>query len=180
MNDEIAYRRLTPSDLDRIGDIDRTERIETLYVQSGSELEERAGEWSARAWSSEGEGEHSVAHQRAECERYLAAGGIAAGAFAADRLAGIGIVVPHIRPGVAQLAFLHVSNGFRDRGIGGRLTEELERLARRSGDTTIVVSATPSLNTVRFYRRHGFDPMPEPLPELYDLEPEDIHLQKRL
>jgi hypothetical protein len=44
----------------------------------------------------------------------------------------------------------------------------------------MVVSATPSVNTVRFYLRRGFEPMAEPLPELYDLEPEDVHMEKRL
>ena len=180
VRDAIAYRRLAAADLARIGEIDRSERIETLYVQRGSRLDERAGDWSAPAWFDEGEGEHSVAHQRAECERYLAAGGIALGAFADGKLVGIGIVTPHIRPGIAQLAFLHVSNGYRARGVGGHLSEELERLARAHGDTTIVVSATPSLNTVRFYRRRGFEPMAEPLPELYELEPEDVHMEKRL
>src|SRR5437762_1504390 len=92
----ITYRRLVAADLARIGEIDRTERIDTLYVQDGARLEERAGEWSAGAWFSDGDGEHSVAHQRAECERYLAAGGVALGAFADERLVGIGIVVPHI------------------------------------------------------------------------------------
>ena len=176
----IAYQRLVAADLVRIGEIDRSERIDTLYVQRGSRLEEKAGDWSAPAWFSEGEGEHSVAHQRAECKRHLAAGGIALGAFADGQLVGIGVVTPHIRPGIAQLAFLHVSNAYRARGVGGHLSEELERLARDHGDTTMVVSATPSLNTVRFYRRRGFEPMAEPLPELYELEPEDVHMEKRL
>jgi GNAT superfamily N-acetyltransferase len=177
---EIAYRPLVAADLAHIGDIDRSERIETLYVQQGSRLEVRHGDWSAPRWFSEGEGEHSVAHQRAECERYLAAGGIAQGAFAGGRLVGIGIVRPHIRPGVAQFAFLYVSNEYRASGIGRHLSDELERLAREQGHTAMVVSATPSLNTVRFYLRRGFEPMSEPLPELYELEPDDVHMQKRL
>jgi hypothetical protein len=41
-------------------------------------------------------------------------------------------------------------------------------------------SATPSLSTVRFYLGRGFEPMSEPLPELYKLEPDDVHMQKRL
>ena len=180
MRSGIAYRRLVAADLARIGEIDRTECIETLYVQHGTRLEERVGDWSAPAWASEGEGEHSVAHQRAECERHLAAGGTALGAFADGRLVGIGLVTPHIRPGIAQFAFLYVSKEYRACGVGRHLSEELERLAREQGDTTMVVSATPSLNTVRFYRRRGFEPMPEPLPELYELEPEDVHMQKRL
>lgn len=174
------YRRLVAADLARICEIDRSERIETLYVQHGTELEERAGDWSAPAWSAEGEGEYSVAHQRAECERQLAAGGCALGAFAADQLVGIGIVTPHVGPGIAQLAYLYVSNGYRASGIGVRLSNELERIAHESGDTEIVVSATPSLNTVRFYLGRGFVPTPAPLPELYELEPDDVHMHKRL
>jgi hypothetical protein len=44
----------------------------------------------------------------------------------------------------------------------------------------MVVSATPSLNTVRFYLQRGFEPTADPLPELYELEPDDVHLQKDL
>jgi GNAT superfamily N-acetyltransferase len=180
MVNPIAYRQLTAADLGRIGEIDRAESIDTLYLQDGARLTQRGGHFSARSWSEDGEGEHSVAHQRAECERYLAAGGIALGAFADERLVGIGIVRPHLRPGLAQCAYLHVSNGYRSAGIGRHLLAELERLAREQGDTAMVVSATPSLNTVRFYLGRGFEPMSEPLPELYELEPEDIHLQKSL
>jgi GNAT superfamily N-acetyltransferase len=178
---DISYRRLDAAELERLAEIDRTEAIDTLYIQHGAELEERTGgDWSAPPWFTDGRGEHSVAHQVEECERHLAAGGIALGAFLGERLVGIGIVTPHIRPGIAQLAYLHVSNGFRGSGVGGRLSDALEQLARDAGDTTIVVSATPSANTVRFYRRRGFEPTPDPLPDLYELEPEDIHMQKPL
>jgi GNAT superfamily N-acetyltransferase len=177
---EITYRRLVASELERIGEIDRTERIDTLYVQDGERLDRRSGDFSAPAWFIEGEGGHSVAHQRAECERHLAAGGIALGAFANRQLVGIGIVRPHIRTRIAQFAFLYVSAGHRAQGVGRHLSEALERLAREAGDTTMVVSATPSLNTVRFYLQRGFEPMVEPLPELYELEPEDVHLHKCL
>jgi GNAT superfamily N-acetyltransferase len=73
-----------------------------------------------------------------------------------------------------------VSNEYRRRGIGRRLSDALERLAREQGDAVMVVSATPSANTVRFYLRRGFEPMTDPLPKLYELEPDDVHMQKRL
>jgi ribosomal protein S18 acetylase RimI-like enzyme len=176
----ITFRPLVASELERIGEIDRTERIELLFVQHGTRLDERVGDFDASPWLSEGDSEHSVAHQVAECERHLAAGGIPRGAFAGERLVGIGLVVPHVRPRIAQLAFLHVSNGYRDRGIGAQLSRELERLARELGDREMVVSATPSAHTVRFYLRRGFEPMADPLPELYAREPEDVHMRKRL
>ncbi len=177
---EITYRRLTPAELGRVSEIDRTERIDALYVQRGARLELRSGDWSSPPWSPDGEGEHSVAGQRASLEHYVEQGAITLGAFDGDRLVGIAVVLPHLRPGIAQLAYLHVSDGYRDRRIGGRLSDELEQLAREAGDRDMVVSATPSLHTVRFYQRRGFEPMAEPLPELYALEPEDVHLLKPL
>lgn len=179
-NPELTYRRLVPADLDRIGEIDRTEQIDALLVQHGAQLEARSGDWSSPAWISEEGGEHSVAYQRAECEKYLSAGGSGWCAFEDERLVGIGIVVPGLRPSVSQLAYLHVSHGYRGQGVGSRLATELERLARQHGDATLVVSSTPSENTVRFYLGKGFEPMAEPLPELYDLEPDDVHMRKEL
>lgn len=177
---DVTYRRLEQQELARVGEINRTERIDTLYIQRGVELDAVAGDFSAPAWHAEGGGEHSVAHQVEACEGWVAAGGTAIGAFAGDRLIGIGIVVPHVCSGIAQLAYLHVSRGFRGVGVGVHLVAELERLARDAGDTAMVVSATPSANTVGFYRGRGFEPAATPLPELYALEPEDVHLEKRL
>ncbi|HLE99928.1 MAG TPA: GNAT family N-acetyltransferase [Gaiellaceae bacterium] len=177
----ISYRRLAVEELPLVGQIDRTERIDALYVQRGARLELlEGGDWSAAPWDPTGDGEHSVAAQVAALEKYVQAGAIALGALDGERLVGIGVVLPHLRPGLAQLAYLHVSNGYRGRPIGSRLSDELERIAREAGDATMVVSATPSLNTVRFYERRGYRPMAEPLPELLALEPEDVHMEKPL
>jgi GNAT superfamily N-acetyltransferase len=177
---DIEYRRLARSELARIREIDRTERIDVLYVQRGDRLERKVGDWSAPPWDPDGDGEHSVAAQEAALEREVEAGAIALGAFAGERLVGIGVVALHLKPGVAQLTYLYVSAEHRASGIGGRLSDELERIARAAGDTEMIVSATPSENTVRFYRRRGFEPMAEPLPELLELEPEDVHMHKAL
>jgi GNAT superfamily N-acetyltransferase len=180
VEERVEIRRLARPELARVGDIDRTEHIDLLYEQRGTELVGRPGSWNASPWDPDGYGDRSVAAQRYALERYVDGGGIAFGAFVGAELVGIGVVVPHLRPAVAQLAFLHVSHAFRAAGIGRRLSAEMDRVARDAGDTAIVVSATPSGNTVRFYRGCGFEPMAEPLPELFELEPEDVHLQKVL
>jgi GNAT superfamily N-acetyltransferase len=113
-------------------------------------------------------------------EHYVDNGGIALGAFASGRLVGIGVVVPHLRPRIAQLAFLHVSAPLRATGIGSCLSEQLEQIARTAGDSDMVASATPSENTGRFYLGRGFQPMAEPLAELFELEPDDVHMSKVL
>jgi GNAT superfamily N-acetyltransferase len=168
------------AEVDRVGEIDRTERITSAYAQNGDRLEERAVDWNVRPWTVDGHGEHSIAHQRDACARQLRAGAAALGALEGERLVGLGLVTPHARPGVAQLAFLHVSDGYRAQGVGARLADELERIARAAGDAELVVSATPSGNTVRFYLGRGYEPDADPLPELLELEPEDVHLRKRL
>jgi GNAT superfamily N-acetyltransferase len=173
-------RDLARDELTRVGEIDRTERIDVLFEQHGATLVPRGGAWSAPAWDPDGHGEHSVHAQHRALEHYADEGGIARGAFSNDRLVGIGVVVPHIRPAMAQLAYLHISRDCRSAGIGRRLSVDLELIARRAGDTEIVVSATPSENTVRFYLSRGYRPMAQPLPELLELEPDDIHMSKAI
>jgi N-acetylglutamate synthase-like GNAT family acetyltransferase len=60
------------------------------------------------------------------------------------------------------------------------LVEEAIAQARRDGAERLYVSATPSESAVGFYLEQGFAPVKEPLPELYELEPEDIHMVKFL
>ena len=103
----IEFKRLARVELSRVAEIDRTERIDLIYEQRGTELQERRGNLSSSAWNPHGHGEHSVEAQRHALEHYVDAGGIALGAFSEGRLVGIGLVVPHIRPEIAQLAFLH-------------------------------------------------------------------------
>ena len=176
----IEFKRLARVKLSSVAEIDRSERIDIIYEQHGTELEERRGNWNSSAWDPNGHGEHSVAAHRQALEHYVDGGGIALGAFSERQLVGIGVVVPHLRPEIAQLAFLHVSAAFRATGIGRRLSDELDLIARNAGDTEIVVSATPSENTVRFYMSRGYELMAQALPELYELEPEDVHMRKAL
>ena len=176
----VEIRGLRRTELSRVAEIDRRERIDVQYVQHGTELVPRHGNWNASAWDPDGHGEHSVAAQIHMLEHYVDAGGTALGAFASEPLVGIGVVVPHLRPGIAQLAYLMVSAPSRATGVGSRLCEQLDDIARTAGDSSMVVTATPSENTVRFYRGRGFEPMAEPLPELFELEPEDVHMRKVL
>ena len=73
-------------------------------------------QWDSSPWRDEGEGEHTIAAQIKFCRDHLLRNGRMYGAFDADRLVGIGILQPEIRKGIAQLAYLHVSNGYRQRG----------------------------------------------------------------
>jgi GNAT superfamily N-acetyltransferase len=176
----LSFRELERDELARVAEIDRSERIDAIYVQHGTELEVREGDFSSPSWTRDGTSEHSVAGIRALLEGWFDAGAVAVGAFLAERLVGIGLVVPHFRPRIAQLAFLYVTAASRRSGIGVALTTRLEDVARERGAARMVVSATPSRNTVDFYVARGFAPTASPLPELVELEPDDVHLEKAL
>ena len=183
MESAVEFRRVEPRPSCRdVGEIDRTERIGVLFDQHGTELVaaagqlERPGLGPGRSWRAlrRGPGTHA---------RALAStpGGVALGAFAGERLVGIGVVVPHLRPGIAQLAYLHVSAPSACDGHRHAVCPtSSSRSPASAGDSAMVVSATPSENTVRFYLGRGFQPMAEPLAELFELEPDDVHLRKAL
>lgn len=173
---DIRLRPLASSELDRLAESDRSEQVSVGYRVSGGNLEVERVSWDVPAWSPCSEGEHSIGAQIAFCREHLARGGRAIGGFDGGALVGIAIVTPEVRPGLAQLAFLHVSCTHRRAGVGRRLLVAASALALAAGADRLYVSATPSGSAVGFYRRNGFELAPEPLPELYTLEPDDIHM----
>ena len=89
-------------------------------------------------------------------------------------------MTPDVRHEMAQLAYLHVSSGYRRKGIAKRILNMLIDWVTALDTKKIYVSATPSESAIGFYKSEGFIPTEEPLPELYELEPEDIHMVKDL
>ena len=60
------------------------------------------------------------------------------------------------------------------------LIQEVLQLAKEFGASDLYVSSIPTKNSVDFYRNHGFKLAEEVHPELFELEPEDIHMVKPL
>lgn len=171
-----TYRYLEDSELSRLAEIDRSEVIRVGYDVTDGKLVKLDVEWDVPTFDPEGDGEHSVAEQVEFCRGHLARDAISIGAFADEALVGIGILTPNIRPGMAQFAYLQVSAPFRRMGIASEITRQLLQLARSQGSKYVYVSATPSESAVGFYKSFGFELIEEPLPELYELEPEDVHM----
>ena len=172
----ITYMELEASDLSRIAEIDRSEVIRIGYEIREGELEEIDVVWDTPNFMKEGEGEHTVASQIEFCRSHMANNAIAFGGFDGEAFVAIGILTPDIRPNMAQLAYLHVSREYRRKGIGAALTHQLLARAGALGAKRVYVSAVPSQSAIGFYRSFGFDLVAEPLPELFELEPDDIHM----
>jgi ribosomal protein S18 acetylase RimI-like enzyme len=175
----IQYKEMDKLDVGRIAEIDRSEHVTLAYsIQDGRLVAEKV-DWQVPAWFAEGP-EHSVQSMVEFLWPVVANGATMWGAFDGDPLVGVMVYRPRLAEDMAQLVFLHVSNNYRCRGIATRLTAECIRLAREDGAEQLYVSATPSESAVSFYQNQGFRPVDKPHPELYELEPEDIHMIMKL
>lgn len=177
----MIIKRVPPdSELKRLIEIHREERVRQAYVLKDGRLEVHEVDWNVPDWPMDGEDDFSW---RGNFERWapiFKAGGILLVAMEGEILIGFAILRPRLTETMAQLAELHVGHGHRGQGVGTRLIQEVFRLAKEQGATDVYVSSIPTKNTVDFYMRHGFRLAEEVHPELYELEPEDIHMVKSL
>jgi GNAT superfamily N-acetyltransferase len=172
----LAIRTMMASELPRLGEIDRSEEISQEYVHRGGTLHLKDVHWSVPAWDRQGCGGHSVAAKIAAWKPWLGEDGTMLGAFDADALVAFAIYRPHLSPGVAQFAVLHVSRPYRRQGLGKALATNVIQLARDDGATCLYVSAAPTRGTVDFYQSLGFGLAQEANCDLFNLEPDDIHM----
>lgn len=177
---EVRFRALGPAEAHRIAEIDRSEVVTRGYAVRGGELRSAAVDWKIPRWSATGSHDRAVPVRIERVRERLLAGDVAFGAFDGDSLVGFVILHEGLEQGVAQLAELFVSRGHRRRGIARRLTELLVERARAGGARRLYVSAVPSESAVGFYLSQGFRVAPEPHPDLYALEPDDIHMIREL
>lgn len=173
----ITIKQLAPADATRIAEIDRTERVRVGYTYRDGQLRAEAVDWDVPDFFPEGDGEHALKRQidGLQCP-LVEAGGVLYGALDGDRAVGLAALRYDLRPGMDQLLYLMVSDGYRRQGIASRLVARLFDVARERGARRMYVSATPSESAVGFYLRQGFRPTEAPLPELLEEEPEDIHM----
>ena len=168
------------SDLSGLRDLDRSERIYTGYRVIDGVLRSFDVDWDVPGFLDEGNGDHSLEAQIAFCRSHQEADGHILGAFINRQLIGIGVIRHNITPSVAQLAYLHVSRQERRNGVGRSLFSQLVTMAIQHGAQELYVSATPSESAIGFYLEMGFSPTDRIIEDLYNLEPEDIHMRMSL
>ncbi len=171
----VEGRVLLRGEIREIWHIDRSELIEAVYSLVNGTLILGAAHHDVKGWPP-GEAEKYTPILEACHDR----GGWLYGLF--DDQKPVGAVVLDSRfigkgKNQLQLAFLHVSRNYRDKGLGQRLFILAAAEARTRGAKSLYISATPSEHTIKFYSRLGCTVASEPDPELFELEPEDIHLE---
>jgi predicted N-acetyltransferase YhbS len=171
-------RELLREEVEQVWRIDRSEVIDGIYHFENGSLVLKAEHDDVAGWPP------------GEAEKYTPIlldcfdrGGWFYGMF--DGLELVGAVVLESKSigehkDQLQLKFLHVSRSYRNAGVGTQLFELAKTTARESGAKRLYISATPSENTIKFYLRLGCAVTARPDPELFELEPEDIHLECEL
>ena len=168
-------RPITATELGRIPEIDVSEEETTIYVQHGVSLERRSEPYrrlqrTAEDWVQEID----------LWSQFVRAGGRAFGIFDAGRMIGFAVLRTGLEADTAQLAGLYVDRTWRRRGLASSLVAAVVGASVASGAGYLYVSAVPSGSAVGFYLSRGFEPLGAPNPELFEREPEDVHMSLTL
>ncbi len=175
---DLVIRDLERSEVAGVWSIDRTEWIDRVYHVRDGELVLEAEHYDVRDWPPGEADEYGP--RLLDC---FDRGGSCLGAFDGDTLVGAVVLESRFIGRDAdrlQLKFLHVSHDYRGSGLGATLFERAAARAEALGARALYISSSPSEKTVQFYFRRGCRPTPETDPELFALEPLDIHLELEL
>ena len=176
MNQDIIYRALTRDDCDKFRQIDRCEIVEDIYYMRGGNLVLEKEYYDIKGLDNI---ENRIMNLKNICDK----GGTIYGAFHNDTLVGLVSLRGELigkNNDTIQLSSCFVSKNYRKKGIATKLIDMLKERAVQLGGKKIYVSATPSKNTVHFYMGIGFQLTDEPIQELFEEEPEDIHMEMNL
>ena len=169
---------MSKEELHRVGELDRREFIEYAYYHQDNKLELKKVDWTVPEWSDEEKSKYHQSllelHQR---------GGYILGAFDDTNIAGIvALDIEFFGSTMEQLNLdgLWVSQPYRNQGVGRQLVHFVKQHAKTLGAKFLYVSATKSKKTVEFYMSCGFQLAKVIDQRLFELEPEDIHMECEL
>jgi predicted N-acetyltransferase YhbS len=180
----MTIRALLRKEIERVWNIDRSEVVDNIYRFENGTLILRPHNFDPILAQLSG---FVPGWPPGEAEKYTPIlldcfdrGGWFYGAFEGGQLVGAVVLDNKLigkHKDQLQLKFLHVSSSYRQKGLGARLFQLARTTARQDGAKRLYISATPSENTVNFYLRLGCAVAADPDQELFDLEPEDTHLE---
>jgi GNAT superfamily N-acetyltransferase len=175
----VDIRRLGADDVRRlIESIDRTQHVDVEHVVVDGVLQSRPARFAdIPPWAPAGDDHaHGVDAQVAFVLPHVERGALLFVAHDGDVPVGGAVVDPAYDPPLGWLVWLHVTSAHRGTGVGTALWAEAVGACRAGGATTMYVSATPTGPTVGFYLARGCRLADPPRPELFEPEPDDIHL----
>lgn len=172
----IQIRSLNHNEVPKIADIDRSEHVTLGYRFQDGELSAEEVDWHVPRWTDNGVAEFNLRGRIEDLRAKIQSGDRVLAAFDGYDLVGYAVLHEKLSEEMAQLADLFISRNYRRKGIATKLVSEMIGLARAGGAKRLYVSAVPSESAVAFYLKQGFKPAQDVHPDLFALEPEDIHM----
>ena len=178
MSDVFTTRLLQRDEVAQVWQIDRREVIDNVYSLENGLLVLHPEHFDMQGWPP---GEAALYTPiLLDC---FDRGGWFCGVFDNDQLVAV-VVLESKWIGSAndqlQMKFLHVSRDYRGLRLGKQLFDLAKQQAASRGAAQMYISATPSEHTINFYLRQGCVVASEVDPDLFALEPDDIHLVYRI
>jgi GNAT superfamily N-acetyltransferase len=170
----LLIRKIRREEIEKLRNIDRSEIVEQVYNYKNENLIIKDEFYDVPGWSPSDMDSH-IEELDAQNDR----GDYIFGAFDGEKLIGIAVLGSEFINSTKdqlEVIFLHVDAKYRKQGVGTNLMNRLISQARELEAKKLYVSATPSKNTVDFYLNRGACLTKELNSELFELEPEDIHL----
>jgi len=176
----IQYKRLDHTDLDGLNCIDRRDYSSTWCVVKNGVITQEQREFKHPGFS-----KTHWEQILSEFTKDLKNGSVILfGAFDEQVLIGLSGIEIDKQYGPEKNMFnlraMWISKAYRRQGIGKQLLNGVKQEAKNQKIDTLHVSATPVPGTVKFYMHEGCTLLSIPDPELFALEPEDIHMTLRL
>ena len=119
-------------------------------------------------WSLERKREIAAALSGEDCISYLA--------LEEGRVVGFISLIKELNSGYMILDMMHVSAGFRGKGLGSTLFQKGREEAKQAGAKGLYISACSSRETIAFYRAMGAQVTEQPIAELAEAEPFDLQM----
>ena len=176
----MEYRQLSKEEISFLKEIDRSEIIEKIYYfRDGQLVLEDEFHDVKYDWWVKKVNEKMIPSWKKGYDngvRFF-------GAFDGSKIVGIGgLGSEFFGKNNDQLnvwgLFVHID--YRKRGIATQLMELIKNKARERGARKLYISSVPSENTVNFYLGIGCKVTDDVDKELFELEPEDIHMELEL
>lgn len=174
----ITYKKMSVDHLNKLKEIDRSEHIDLIYEMHNGKVVEISMNHECPNWS-----EELLEEIQARYLFELNNGGFAIGAFDGERLVGFGVLAHKFRgidKNQLQIDLMYVTRNYRRQGIGTQIMNELSNEARARGASYVYISSTETRSAVSFYLQNGSQLTEAIDEELFEKEPKDIHMIRKL
>lgn len=168
-------RKIKKEEIVKLQDIDRSEIVNQTYYTIDGSLVLRDEYYNIPRWP-----EDTLRRYIKALTELYDCGGVIFGVFDNEKMVGIMTIGSKMigkNKDQIILDFMHISKDLRKRGLGKRLIGMARSEAKKMNARKLYISACPTKNTVDFYMRNGAVITKDIDKEMYEKEPDDIHME---